>query len=74
MHRSANMGERLMYSLRKSAALNRSKEYLSIITDGMTQSHSELPHFRHVASCSSKFFQYLQGILLHMIIIEHLTQ
>jgi len=65
MHRSAYMGERLMYSLRRSAALNLSKEYLSVITVGMAQSHCELPHFGHVASCSSKFSQHLQGILLH---------
>ncbi len=64
-HRSAYMGERLQYSIRRSHALNFSKECLSIITDGMAQSHCELPHFGQIASTSNKFSQHLQGVLLH---------
>ena len=67
LHRSAYMGERMEYSIRKSASLNFSKEYLSLITDGMAQSHCELPHLGQIASCGvgSKLSQHLQGVLLH---------
>jgi hypothetical protein len=65
LHRSAYMGERIEYSKRRTQAHNFGTTFLSMITDGMAQTHCELPHFGQIASTSSKFSQHLQGVLLH---------
>jgi len=42
-HRTAYMGERREYAVRKLSAITMPMRYLSIISDGMAQSHCQLP-------------------------------
>jgi hypothetical protein len=65
LHRSAYMGERLAYALRKQDAINFDKLYFSIITDGMAQTHCELPHMANISNFNNKLKQHLQGVLIH---------
>jgi len=59
------MNERMEYSKRKFDSLSYSLSYLSIITDGMAQSHCELPYGTNLVQFSNKFGQHTQGVLLH---------
>jgi hypothetical protein len=64
-HRSAYMNERMFYNQRKYLGANQRNLHLSIITDGMAQTHCELPHCGNQTTFNKKFSQHLQGILLH---------
>lgn len=44
LHRTAYMGERRKYAIRKAMSFNLPSEYCSIISDGMAQNHCVLPH------------------------------
>lgn len=66
LHRTAYMGERREYSLRKMNALSMPSDYLSIIGDGMAQNHCELPHLGNTCSFGTeKLTQHFQGCLNH---------
>ena len=45
LHRSTYMGERIAYAERRNKAVMQRSRYMSIISDGMAQSHNMLPHF-----------------------------
>ena len=47
-HRTGFMNERLSYYERRQKALQMPSKYLSIITDGMTQTHCQLPYYANV--------------------------
>ena len=66
LHRTSYMGERREYAFRKDEALRMPGEYCSIISDGMAQSHCELPHFGNACSFGTeKLTQHFQGCLNH---------
>jgi hypothetical protein len=65
LHRSAYMNERMAYNVRKSEGCTLGHIYLSIITDGMAQTHCELPHLGQQGNFSHKMKQHLQGVLVH---------
>jgi hypothetical protein len=70
LHRSMYMGERLTYYSRRNDALIMPSSYLSIIADGMQQSHCILPWQGNLNTFSSTLNQHLQGVLLHGRSIE----
>ena len=41
------------------------KSYLSLITDGMAQSHCVLPYLKNLSSVSTPLTQHIQGVILH---------
>lgn len=65
LHRGFFMGERMTYYARRQQAISDPANFMSIITDGMAQVHSELPHLGNKLSFSKKLTQHLQGILEH---------
>jgi hypothetical protein len=70
LHRSMYMGERLSYYLRRNDALLMPSAYLSLIADGMQQSHCILPWQGNQNTFSNTLSQHLQGVLLHGRSIE----
>ncbi len=70
MHRSMYMGERLSYYMRRNDALLMPSSYLSLIADGMQQSHCILPWQGNQNTFSHSYQQHLQGVLLHGRSIE----
>jgi hypothetical protein len=61
------MGERLLYAQRideATAAVN-SGRVLSLVMDGMQQTHSELPWFANTLTCGERLKQHLQGVTTH---------
>lgn len=65
-HKSMFMGERLEYAKRVSTALNDFEgKYLSIVMDGMQQSHSEIPWLSNNVTFGNVLKQHLQGITVH---------
>ena len=66
LHRKMYMGERLIYyghRIMRSDAVGNS--FVSIIMDGMAQSHNELPWNANLEQFPKKFAQHLQGVLEH---------
>ncbi len=70
LHRSMYMGERLEYYKRRNNALMMPSSYLSLIADGMQQSHCILPWQGHLNTFSNSLSQHLQGVLMHGRSIE----
>lgn len=64
LHRSAFMNERISYYIRRDQAKNQPRRYLSIITDGMAQSHCLLPWMGNIDQ-SDNLPQHLQGVYAH---------
>jgi hypothetical protein len=66
LHRTAYMGERIKYSDRREEAKQFPQKSLSIISDGMAQSHCILPYLGNLASFGTDALaQHLQGVLAH---------
>ena len=66
LHRSMYMGERAAYHTRKGLAESCPPKYCSIISDGMAQSHCEVPWFANNNSWNNRALpQHLQGCLNH---------
>lgn len=65
LHRANYMGERMAYAERRNKAVMNPSSYLSLISDGMQQSHNELPHFANTKKWQVSLPQHLQGVLNH---------
>jgi hypothetical protein len=70
LHRSMYMGERLEYYKRRNDALIMPSSYMSLIADGMQQTHCILPWQGNLNTFSSTLAQHLQGVLIHGRSIE----
>jgi len=58
------MSERQQYYDRQEKAL-QSEDTISIISDGMQQSHCLLPHLGNQRQFGSCLNQHIQGVLVH---------
>ena len=66
MHRATYMGERLKYYERRQEAMRNPDEVHSAIVDGMSQGHSNLPHFANNYSAGVNAYKLkLMGVLDH---------
>ena len=65
LHRSAYMGERMTYAVRRERAIAEPSKYLSLISDGMAQNHCQLPYLANKDTWNEYFPQHLQGVLMH---------
>lgn len=65
LHRMDYMSDRIRYKERVNRAIRDPSKFLSIITDGMQQFHTELPYFGNRHGCSTKIKQHLQGMTVH---------
>ena len=65
LHRSDFMMDRIRYKQRMNRALKAPENFLSIITDGMQQYHTELPYFGNKVGANRKIKQHLQGLTIH---------
>lgn len=65
LHRNTYMGERWEYYDRRMEALNNPDEVMSIIADGMAQSHTSLPYYGNLNQNVATVKQKLQGVLDH---------
>ena len=65
IHRTDFMKDRSLYDARRGFAAKKPKEALSLITDGMQQTHCELPYSANRYPHSNKLKQHLQGITCH---------
>jgi hypothetical protein len=65
LHRSMYMGERLTYYHRRNDAFLMPTSYLSMIADGMQQSHCLLPWQGNLNTFAPCLTQHLQGVLMH---------
>jgi hypothetical protein len=65
LHRITYMSERERYYERIRLAKNDPDNYMSIIMDGMAQSHTKLPWQANVREFTCPLDQHLQGILEH---------
>ena len=59
------MSERIEYGKRRNEAIESKESFLSLISDGMSQGHCELPYLQNLTTFNKKLTQHLQGILLH---------
>jgi hypothetical protein len=59
------MGERQAYYDRRRLGTEEPMRYFSSISDGMAQSHNELPWRGNLASFPIKLECHLQGVLVH---------
>ena len=66
MHRADFMADRNLYQHRKKQSEIYPQLYMSIITDGMQQTHCELPYSGNkVPTGANKLKQHLQGVTTH---------
>jgi len=65
LHRTAYMNERLEYAKKRNLASQLPKLYLSLISDGMAQSHCQLPHLGNMTTFSTHLKQHIQGLIAH---------
>ena len=65
LHRSAYMGERILYADRYKQAIDYPQDFLSIVSDGMAQHHNQLPYLANQVSFPKTLPQHLQGVLCH---------
>lgn len=65
LHRIDFMADRLRYKERINQAINTPGKFISIITDGMQQFHTELPYFGNNMGIPRKVKQHLQGLTIH---------
>jgi hypothetical protein len=63
-HRMSYMNERTLYYARRWKGIYQPKKFLSIITDGMAQSHCQLPYYANVEQAEN-LPQHLQGVMAH---------
>lgn len=63
MHRSGYMGERMQYYKRQDPAMKYPDEYMSLIFDGMMQTHCQIPYLKNSYDFGSFLPQHLQGVL-----------
>jgi hypothetical protein len=54
LHRSAYMSERLEYGKRRNEAIESKESFLSLISDGMSQGHCELPHLQNLTTFNKR--------------------
>lgn len=59
------MGERQVYYDHRFCAEQQPSRYMSIILDGMSQSHTNLPWLANLKSFSTLLPQHLQGVIEH---------
>ena len=64
-HRSDFMLDRITYQRRMNLGIDEPTKYLSIITDGMQQFHTELPYSANRKQHPIKVKQHLQGLTAH---------
>jgi hypothetical protein len=64
LHRTTYMGERLSYFNKCQLAIQMPSLYLSLVTDGMAQSHCVLPWMGNLNQTAG-IAQHIQGVLLH---------
>jgi hypothetical protein len=65
-HKSMFMGERMEYAIRVAMAVNDFEgKYLSIVMDGMQQTHSEIPWMCNNVTFGNVLKQHLQGVTVH---------
>jgi hypothetical protein len=65
LHRSCYMRERKIYYAKQLKACQHPLQFMSIIADGMQQTHTQLPWCANVAGFSNSLSHHLQGILEH---------
>ena len=65
IHRADFMSDRLLYGDRKKQSQLYPSQYLSLITDGMQQTHCELPYSGNAVPHPNKVKQHLQGVTSH---------
>lgn len=65
LHRATYMGEKLEYYNRRQEAKRNYREVMSVITDGMAQSHTQLPHFANITSSQDFLTLKISGVLDH---------
>jgi hypothetical protein len=65
LHRTMFMGERVKYMDRILESRNHPTDVLSMIADGMQQTHCELPYMKNLMSSFPKMKQHLQGVTTH---------
>jgi hypothetical protein len=65
LHRSFYMGERIMYYSRRNDAILTPSMFMSLIADGMQQSHCLLPWQANMYQYSPCLPQHLQGVVNH---------
>ena len=65
IHRADFMSDRLLYGERKKQSQLYPTVYLSLITDGMQQTHCELPYSGNTVQHANKVKQHLQGVTSH---------
>jgi hypothetical protein len=65
LHRTMFMGERIQYASRILESRNNPDDVLSIVADGMQQTHCELPYMKNLFGSFPKMKQHLQGITQH---------
>ncbi len=64
-HRSTYMGERLTYYTRRNRGEQLKHSYLSLITDGMQQTHCAVPYLGNVSNAVDSVPHHVQGIIVH---------
>lgn len=64
LHRTTYMGERLSYLEKTQLAIQMPSLHLSLVSDGMAQSHCILPWLGNLAQTAG-IAQHIQGVLLH---------
>lgn len=65
LHRGDFMGDRILYKRRVLQSVDDPVHFLSIITDGMQQFHTELPYYAGMNGTNRKVKQHLQGLTTH---------
>ena len=65
LHRMSFMAERRGYYKRRMQAAEDPENFMSVIMDGMAQSHSELPYQGGLNEFSKKLKCHLQGAIMH---------
>lgn len=64
-HRAMYMGEREEYYRQRRLACEDPYNYMSFISDGMAQTHTQLPWNGNIRGFSECLPQHLQGVLVH---------
>jgi hypothetical protein len=59
------MGEKMAYYSKINMAVQDPENYMSIISDGMAQGHTELPWMANLKQFPQTLPQHLQGIIEH---------
>lgn len=65
LHRATYMGERLSYYARRHRAESQPNDYCSIISDGMQQSHCEIPWMGNLSKRCLALPHHIQGVIAH---------